>query len=332
MKPFFSWIQMVRFRIVRLYRGASFRYYSGTRVGRVLFFLTLVFFGTGCEVWSRYQIEQGNEKFQKQYLAEAEAVYKKAEEHTEIGYIATNNRGILEYLRQDFEKAEKVLQDSADKSCEQTPKDRHCDEIYYNLGNAYYRLGEASQDPSIQIDQWKQAVTSYQRSLQINSEDTEAKENLAFVQEKLQQAESESSQQGQQAEASDQAGAEGNHKEGGEEGEKGGEENAEGESKEGASGTEEANEKAKKSAAEKAAEEAKYGLSKGLEKQLEQYLEQMKQKEGRAQQHFQRNPESQKNDPNDLFNDPFFQQFMGGNPFQQDFKGNGEGKELEKDW
>lgn len=48
-------------------------------------------------------------------------------------------------------------------------------EVYYNLGNAYYRDGKLGQ-----------AVLSYERSLRINPTDADARDNLAFVRSRIQ--------------------------------------------------------------------------------------------------------------------------------------------------
>ena len=289
------------------------------------------FFLTGCDALTRYQIDQGNEKFQKQYLKEAEEIYKKAENNDDIGYMAMNNRGIIGYTQRDFEKAKTLLQSLAEKSCEKESGQDYCDEIYYNLGNALYRFGEESQDPSIQVDQWSQAASAYEKTLQINPEDKEAQDNLVFVQQKLQETQSQQSQQGQEGQQRDssenQQGQNGEPNEGNEKKEGA----PSGENQEDQNGEEGEKSEAQK-AAEKAAEDAKYGLDENLEQQVEEYMQQMKQNESHAQQHFQRNPEAQQQDSNDPFNDPFFQQFFGGRPQQRDFKGNGEGKQLEKDW
>ena len=298
----------------------------------LIIFCTLLL--SGCDILTRYHIDQANEKFQKQYLKEAEMLYEQAEKDEDLRHIAGNNRSIVDYTQRDFEKAKTLLQSLSEKSCKKESVQDYCDEIYYNLGNALYRFGEESQDPSIQTDQWSQAASAYEKALQINPEDKEAQDNLAFVQQKLQEAQSQQSQQGEEGQqgnsSESQQGQNGEQNESNEGNEKK-EGEPSGENQEDQNGEEGEKSEAQK-AAEKATEDAKYGLNEDLERQVEEYMQQMKQNESRTQQHFQRNPEAQQQDSNDPFNDPFFQQFFGGNPQQRDFKGNGSGKQLEKDW
>ncbi len=60
---------------------------------------------------------------------------------------------------------------------------------YYNLGNAAYRAGESTgaQNRTQTIAQWQKALQYYRAALALNKDDTQAKENEAFVRKKLEE-------------------------------------------------------------------------------------------------------------------------------------------------
>jgi Ca-activated chloride channel homolog len=64
-------------------------------------------------------------------------------------------------------------------------------EAYYNLGNTLYRLGEAKFEPNSEglnemQQTWEQAVKNYGHALELNTNDTDAAYNLAFVKKQIQ--------------------------------------------------------------------------------------------------------------------------------------------------
>ena len=63
-------------------------------------------------------------------------------------------------------------------------------QAYYNLGNTQYRLGELKFEPdsdglNAMEEIWKEAITSYTRAAQLNTNDVDAASNLAFVKRQL---------------------------------------------------------------------------------------------------------------------------------------------------
>ncbi|MDR2463921.1 MAG: VWA domain-containing protein [Verrucomicrobiales bacterium] len=58
---------------------------------------------------------------------------------------------------------------------------------YYNLGNAQYRRGEPTEktDPEKTRNWWRQSVQAYQGALQLDADDAQARQNLEFVQKRL---------------------------------------------------------------------------------------------------------------------------------------------------
>lgn len=97
--------------------------------------------------------------------------------------------GDLSYRNTDFLDAEKQYTDILGNNPSNTllPAD-----IFYNLGNTLYRLGEKTKENE-RIQFWKKAIESYKKSLSIRT-DKETEKNLAFVEEKLQAEEKEQEQ------------------------------------------------------------------------------------------------------------------------------------------
>jgi tetratricopeptide (TPR) repeat protein len=63
-------------------------------------------------------------------------------------------------------------------------------QAYYNLGNTQYRLGELKFEPDTgsldaMEETWRQAVTSYQRASELNTNDLNATYNLGFVKKQI---------------------------------------------------------------------------------------------------------------------------------------------------
>jgi Ca-activated chloride channel family protein len=58
---------------------------------------------------------------------------------------------------------------------------------YYNLGNTLYRMGEPLPDPDKKKELWQQAITNYSLAVRLNTNDLDASNNLAFVQQQLEE-------------------------------------------------------------------------------------------------------------------------------------------------
>lgn len=68
---------------------------------------------------------------------------------------------------------------------------------YYNLGNTEYHLGEAL-EPDKKQERWNQAINHYLQALRLNTNDIEARNNLAYVKQKLEQLKQQQQQQQKQ--------------------------------------------------------------------------------------------------------------------------------------
>lgn len=104
--------------------------------------------------------------------------------------------GAAAYRAKQLEKAEKQFNATL-ASPEVAPDLTTQERTYYNLGNTEYHLGEPLTDAEKKEDRWKQAIDSYTQALHLNTNDLDAKNNLQFVQKKLEQLKQQQQQQQQ---------------------------------------------------------------------------------------------------------------------------------------
>jgi Ca-activated chloride channel family protein len=94
------------------------------------------------------------------------------------------NAGTTAYRAGDFARATNELSTATLAS---DPK--LLENVYYNLGNASYRLGEHAPDPSETIGHWKEALARYDSALKLNAKDADARFNRDLVAKKLEELE-----------------------------------------------------------------------------------------------------------------------------------------------
>ena len=58
--------------------------------------------------------------------------------------------------------------------------------IWYDVGNAQYRLGESAADPQAKISAWKEAIAAWRQALSLDEGHEKAKRNVELVQKRLQ--------------------------------------------------------------------------------------------------------------------------------------------------
>lgn len=75
---------------------------------------------------------------------------------------------------------------------------------YYNLGNALYRRGQDLPDLKKKQESWESAITQYESALKLNPQDADAKYNLEFVKQQLEELKKQQQQQQQQGDKQDQ--------------------------------------------------------------------------------------------------------------------------------
>lgn len=254
--------------------------------------LTMILGGCTGDISFRYHNTKGNENFDKRYISEAKANYKKAEiKPSKKSFIASNNLAITEYDGLNFSEASKKISSVAESSCADL-ESVECADVFYNYGNILYRLGEESNDSPKRLVFWQKAIESYEKSLQINNNDEQAKENIEFIKNKMAE---ENQKQQDQNENSEEQNEDENKSEDSEQ-----KESESNEQEQGGSGS-----------------KAEQELTDELDKKVEQYMEQMKVNQEQLKNFFHQNSNSI--------------QEVGRNIFGQvQFKNRNNG--VDKDW
>jgi Ca-activated chloride channel family protein len=98
--------------------------------------------------------------------------------------VVSYNRGTEAYRRGEFADAVSTLRDAL-----RTPDISLQQRTYYNLGNALYRMGQASlkKEPKQTIQQWQQSIKAYEDALALSDDDSDARYNRDLVKKKLEQ-------------------------------------------------------------------------------------------------------------------------------------------------
>ncbi len=123
-------------------------------------------------------IRQGNKLYAEKKYEDAVQKYQKALKKQSESDIVNFNIGSAYYQSGDFEKAAGHFQKallSSDNKLRQG--------AYYNLGNTFYRQGEAigPQNPQAALPLLERSLAQYEQALQISPEDEDAKFNYEFV-------------------------------------------------------------------------------------------------------------------------------------------------------
>ena len=112
----------------------------------------------------------GNEQFQNEKYADAEASYKKALDVKNNFPEAVFNLGDAIYKQKRYDDAAKQFQLSAQTNADESVKAN----AYYNQGNSF-----------MEQKKWEDAIKAYKNSLKLNPKDADAKYNLAYANSKL---------------------------------------------------------------------------------------------------------------------------------------------------
>ena len=104
--------------------------------------------------------------------------------HASESTVLTYNRGTEAYQRGEYSDAVSTLRDAL-----RTPDVSLQQQTYYNLGNALYRMGQATfeKEPKQTMEQWKQSIKAYDDALALRSDDEDARYNRDLVKKKLEQ-------------------------------------------------------------------------------------------------------------------------------------------------
>jgi Ca-activated chloride channel family protein len=112
------------------------------------------------------------------------------------------NAGTSAYSAKELDAAEKQLGEALNSPGIVSDLDAQ-ERAYYNLGNTLYHLGEPSADPKKKQERWEQSIANYSRALRLNTNDLDAKNNLAFVKKKLEELQQQQQQQQQKNQNND---------------------------------------------------------------------------------------------------------------------------------
>jgi len=134
---------------------------------------------------------------------EAYDEYQRLLEQKTNDYRLQYDAGTAAYRAKQLEAAEKNLQaalNSAQISSDLPAQER----AYYNLGNTFYRSGEPLDDLDKKKARWEKSIDNFSRALHLNTNDLDAKNNLAFVKRKLEELKQQQQQQQKQQDQKDQ--------------------------------------------------------------------------------------------------------------------------------
>jgi Ca-activated chloride channel homolog len=101
------------------------------------------------------------------------------------------NQGVTAYESNDFATASQQFEQSL-----ASPNRDLQERAQYNLGNVYYRQGEADQKQAQQL--WEKAIKQYEGACALNPKDDDAKFNRDFVKKKLEELKKQQQEQQQQ--------------------------------------------------------------------------------------------------------------------------------------
>lgn len=148
--------------------------------------------------------------FERGKFEEAYERYKKAAEAEKENWPLFYNLGVSAYKAGELEEAAKAFQQALGS----TDKELQAKSLY-NLGNSYYRIGEAieQQNPTQAIPAYQKSLRSYENALALQPDDEDAKFNKQLVEKKLEKLK-EQQQQEQDSKGEGGKGAEGEEESG----------------------------------------------------------------------------------------------------------------------
>jgi Ca-activated chloride channel homolog len=123
--------------------------------------------------------------------------YNRLAEKNTNDYRLHYDAGAAAYRAKQFDKAEKQLNATL-SSPTVAPDVQTQEHTYYNLGNTEYHLGESLSEPDKKKERWQQALDSYLQALRLGTNDLDAKNNLSFVRQKLEELKQQQQQQNKQ--------------------------------------------------------------------------------------------------------------------------------------
>lgn len=126
---------------------------------------------------------RGNKQYEKGNFSEADVQYKKALEKNPQNTKASFNLGASQYRQENWEDATTSFTGSALNFENDTPTKA---ESFYNLGNTLMKQ-----------QKYQESIEAYKQSLRLNPKDEDARYNLAYAKQKLEQQKQEQNNQNQ---------------------------------------------------------------------------------------------------------------------------------------
>jgi len=131
----------------------------------------------------RKKIRKGNRHYKEGVFDESEVLYRKALEITPGSEIAGFNLGNSLYKQEKFQEAAEKFNETAAEAESKNKQAR----AWYNLGNAL-----------LKTQNYQESIEAYKNTLRRDPKDLEAKYNLAYAQDMLQEQQQQQQQQQQQ--------------------------------------------------------------------------------------------------------------------------------------
>lgn len=157
-----------------------------------LLVLSCLLMGAWSWPWSNFwQNWKGQEAYEQKDFSQAERAFSQGLKNQPQQPALENNRGSAYYRAQKYAEASEDFRKNTQNPLA-SPEQKA--QSWYNLGNSLYRQGANSQNKEM----LEQAVEAYQQALQLNPRDTQAQENLKFVQQLLEQQSPPQQNQGSQ--------------------------------------------------------------------------------------------------------------------------------------
>jgi Ca-activated chloride channel family protein len=142
-----------------------------------------VFSHTACAQADKKFIRQGNREYEKSRYSESEILYRKALDKNKQSADAVFNAGDALYKQEKYEDAGKQFIENINLNEDRNKKSAG----FYNLGNSFLKSNKL-----------KESIDAYKNSLRLNPQNLEAKYNLAYAQDLLQQQQQQQNQDQQQ--------------------------------------------------------------------------------------------------------------------------------------
>lgn len=133
--------------------------------------------------WSR-AMKTGNEAYQRGDYSTAQVAFQEATFQKPDNPLAPYNLGAVLYRNGKFDEAAQAFQEALAKHGGKTEQTLNLAHIYYNLGNAQFKIGDL-----------RRAIEAYRHSLRLNPQDADAQHNLALALRLVQQQEDLAQQQ-----------------------------------------------------------------------------------------------------------------------------------------